>query len=743
MRPSPPLLLATLLLAASVNAAAEPLPLRLAGKSGYMDENGKLLVPLHFDEARRFSEGIAVVGLGPEETRLYGLIDLKGHSVLEPSLPRIENFAGGLALFAEQSEHGLRYGYLDREGKQAIPPRFAEAGIFSEGLAAVSEGAVRGWIGSDGNFRIVLPREAISYGGFHDGLAIISYSEADHRVIDSSGEEIYATSQRLAWRVGDGRIGAYSLSRGNYSYLAMPPGALSDLHGPFDYALPFAEGLAVVKPAGAALMTYLKANSRFLGSPRFRQARPFSEGLAAVMLDARWGYLDADGHLAIPPRFLSAGEFERGWAPVHTIDGPNFVDPAGRLAWNPANHPPTAEESVFFRQLANRELLELDLEDGEIGRLSSGGLISVHASDGEALAEARSRPGPELLLQGENRHVLFAVVEKAPALGILAGRSLLEDYQVSYLDADPLAESLGSARADSVALGALFLARRELPVGQAAELFARLPSRYLALRGLGLGRYPLFLDGITPLPDALREQALAPLPFLDATTGLWGYRDLAGRQLIPPTWAWAGDFDEGLAPVSPDSINIGFMDLKDGSLPIPPRFQGVGAFGEGLCMAIEAGMGGYIDRTGEWVITPRFAWSGAFREGLAPASLDGLGVGYIDREGDWVIEPIFQYGGEFGEGLATVVLEGATGYIDRQGKLVISCSYDEGTAFSNGLAAVRLRGLVAYIDHRGNERIPARFTAGTAFALGVALVSEEGRTLVIDRSGATLWQLDP
>ena len=44
--------------------------------------------------------------------------------------------------------------------------------------------------------------------------------------------------------------------------------------------------------------------------PSFDQARPFSEGLAAVEIAGRWGYVDSSGRFAVNPRFLKAGDFQ-------------------------------------------------------------------------------------------------------------------------------------------------------------------------------------------------------------------------------------------------------------------------------------------------------------------------------------------------------------------------------------------------------------------------------------------------
>ena len=50
--------------------------------------------------------------------------------------------------------------------------------------------------------------------------------------------------------------------------------------------------------------------------PQFDEAVKFSEGLAAVFIECRWGYIDKTGALVIKPQFKFASEFSEGLAAV-------------------------------------------------------------------------------------------------------------------------------------------------------------------------------------------------------------------------------------------------------------------------------------------------------------------------------------------------------------------------------------------------------------------------------------------
>jgi hypothetical protein len=113
---------------------------------------------------------------------------------------------------------------------------------------------------------------------------------------------------------------------------------------------------------------------------------------------------------------------------------------------------------------------------------------------------------------------------------------------------------------------------------------------------------------------------------------------------------------------------------------------------------------GVINRQGEIVIPPKFNYIYLFSEGLASAR-DWKKTGYIDMAGKWVIPPIFEVARELKEGLAPVAKEEEKwGYINYAGEMVVPAVYDEIYEFFDGLWLVEIGGKRGYIDKTGNRK---------------------------------------
>ncbi|NOV04747.1 hypothetical protein GC097_32785 [Paenibacillus sp. LMG 31457] len=106
---------------------------------GYIDRNGKIIIPIQYHEASSFSDGLALV----KNDKHYQYIDKTGKVLIDASqYISGKSFSEGLAAVAVQNKDRstVEYGYIDTKGNMKIEPKYARAYSFSEGLAKVCVG---------------------------------------------------------------------------------------------------------------------------------------------------------------------------------------------------------------------------------------------------------------------------------------------------------------------------------------------------------------------------------------------------------------------------------------------------------------------------------------------------------------------------------------------------------------------------------------------------------------------------
>lgn len=75
-------------------------------------------------------------------------------------------------------------------------------------------------------------------------------------------------------------------------------------------------------------------SAQFVQAPEYEEGGEFHEGLAAVRVNGKWGYVDTGGSWVIPPTLSHAEEFRRGLARVAWEDGGyGYINKGGETIW--------------------------------------------------------------------------------------------------------------------------------------------------------------------------------------------------------------------------------------------------------------------------------------------------------------------------------------------------------------------------------------------------------------------------
>ncbi|MDR2146809.1 MAG: WG repeat-containing protein [Tannerella sp.] len=178
-------------------------------KTGWIDSTGREVIPLKYDGAYDFAPGenITVVWcldtahpiprgiwLSPGEflphpdnsvryENLYGFIDRTGKEIIPLKYDFAGNFVDGLSCV----ELGDKYGFIDRTGKEAIPLKYDFAESFEYGMSRVKLNGKYGFI--DSTERVVIPLKYDGMESFSEGLALAGLN-GKYGYINKAGEII-------------------------------------------------------------------------------------------------------------------------------------------------------------------------------------------------------------------------------------------------------------------------------------------------------------------------------------------------------------------------------------------------------------------------------------------------------------------------------------------------------------------------------------------------------------------------
>ncbi|WP_144029022.1 WG repeat-containing protein [Paenibacillus rigui] len=310
------------------------------GKYGYMDQKGKLRIPMQYSSALDFKEGLALVW--NPVVNGWSYIDMKGNEVIPARFNDAEPFSEGRAAVKITSgPKDTRQGYIDRDGKLIDMPDILYGSSFSEGMAAVavegmnSQGSayLYGYMNKQGQM-VIKPQFDFAYP-FSWHMARVEYNgkagfiQQDGSIaipieFDDARDFYQGTA---AVKVGD-RWG-YLWSAGSWH-----------IQPQYEEAGDFSEDLAAVRKDGK--WGYINPEGTMVIPAIFDAAEAFSEGLAAVRVgDWQWGYIDTKGTVVIPPTYYDADKFHAGVANVragYTGEGPDsgYIDRTGKEIWKPS-----------------------------------------------------------------------------------------------------------------------------------------------------------------------------------------------------------------------------------------------------------------------------------------------------------------------------------------------------------------------------------------------------------------------
>jgi hypothetical protein len=318
----------------------------------YIPLNKFVVEPQYGEYTNLFSEGLApVYENSSEPNQRAGFIDLNGKLVIPMTFNYVGNFSSGLAVASNND----KVGYIDATGAYVIAPQFDYAADFSEGVAAVcysNDGLQCGYIDTKG--KIITPLDIASmdfqtqasegfftacHGSFDN--CRYSYTKIDGTPAnfgffgwaDPFSEGLAAVQQS----VEDEYLWGFINNKGDLVIKPM-----------FPWVGKFRNGLAPVC-VGTSMenctIGFINTSGKFEINPQYEyfemydneynwgdySQHGFFQGLARVMVNKKIGYIDSTGKMVIKPQFAYGGNFVNGLARV-TVNGKmGFINKKGEL----------------------------------------------------------------------------------------------------------------------------------------------------------------------------------------------------------------------------------------------------------------------------------------------------------------------------------------------------------------------------------------------------------------------------
>ena len=330
-------------------------------KHGYFNMQGEVITPCIYEEASSFVEGLASVKKGGK----WGFINNTGEEIIPCQYNHALNFSEGLALVEKDD----RCGFIDNEGKTVIP--FIYGGnsySFSEGLAAVSTDHGYQYIDKTGKIVLNCSWDNGAYWNFHNGLAPRMDDEGEnYGFIDKTGKMVIpAVYFNYKYSMGEFKDGiAIVIKAGNnVRSEVIDVNGRNVLEFDFDGYAEYNDEVILIHSDDE--VTFYNTKGEKIIEKKYKDAKPFSEGLAPVKDGEYWGYIDKTGKMVIPATFESADEFSEGLACVQKDGKYGYVDKKGNSTFNvnnkgsqqDGNDKGDDQESVDKSQQEEKEFLE-------------------------------------------------------------------------------------------------------------------------------------------------------------------------------------------------------------------------------------------------------------------------------------------------------------------------------------------------------------------------------------------------
>ncbi len=281
------------------------------GKVGLMNKHGRILQQPQYDQILPLP---VEQGISPLAVRIttYGGV--------EPDGARLHSDY----IYVRKNSH---WGVVDPSGKTIVQPDFEKIELFydlknSSVYFRVHKDHLYGLLSSSG--QMLLPPTFQSLEGIKDGKFIASSKGGYPEIIDSKTGKVVIAPQAQSITPFDSVIAArrgdtWSLLNGKGQPISAPKIDKIITSKTGDW---LCEGLGAVVVNGK--VGFVNARGEMVIKPQYQYATAFHDGLSAVWDGTLWQFIDRSGKFISPVKFAQLSSFQNGKASV-TLPGPLYA----------------------------------------------------------------------------------------------------------------------------------------------------------------------------------------------------------------------------------------------------------------------------------------------------------------------------------------------------------------------------------------------------------------------------------
>ena len=335
------IVLACIVFAIAIGATQIHIEKKYADPAGLKDSIEWAIEPTYEGDWPSFTEGLAPIKDGSQ----YGFIDHEGKVVIPFGYKDAYNFYEGLAAVKKDR----KWGYIDKKGQQIIPFLYDDALDFGDGLAPVKKG--KRWVVIDKNGTVQFKTDYEMIYPYHEGVATVDIknqkfsSQIYNNLIDKEGHLLFHKNYIFDSNFNEGCVPVYDKETGKSFFLDRNEKKII----PFDYAQAeaFSEGYAPVWFSGEEGYALIDHAGNIVERVREREYpiyQTIKEGLTDYSIGEwngsgdnlyRGGFKDRYGDIIIPAKFQATSQPSEGLIGLK-VDGLwGFVkNPIPQAAWS-------------------------------------------------------------------------------------------------------------------------------------------------------------------------------------------------------------------------------------------------------------------------------------------------------------------------------------------------------------------------------------------------------------------------